>query len=161
MQFYSMTKIENLQTLFKDQPLLLEHFCDEQNLDRMKKILIRYSVEEALRRVSQNAEEAVESENILNILFDGHQKFHKTLCEARKEEIEERFAPKPSQNEFEKYDSEVARVCEALGYQGLSNASKLDSDVPMASESKPEVDFGLAVSNLVKSKPWKSPALQQ
>ena len=61
MQFYSMTKIGNLQTLFKDQPLLLEHFCDEQNLDRMKKILIRYSVEEALRRVSQNAEEAVES----------------------------------------------------------------------------------------------------
>ena len=81
-----MTKIKNLQTLFKDQPLLQEHFCDEQNLDRMKKILIRYSVEEELRRVSQNAEETVESENILNILFDGHQKFYKTLYEARKEE---------------------------------------------------------------------------
>ena len=56
MQFYSMTKIGNLQTLFKDQPLVLEHFCDEQNLDRMKKILIRYYVEEALTRVTQNAE---------------------------------------------------------------------------------------------------------
>lgn len=56
MQFYCMTKIENLKTLFKDHPLLLENFCDAQNLDKMKKILIRYSVEEAIRRVTHNVE---------------------------------------------------------------------------------------------------------
>ena len=79
MQFYSMTQIKNLETLFKDQPLLLEHFCNQENLDKMKKILIRYSLEEALRRVSQNAEKVVESENILKTLFDGHHDFYTNL----------------------------------------------------------------------------------
>ena len=117
-----MTKIQNLNTLFKDQPLLLEHFCN-QNLVKMKKIVIRYSIEEALRRVTQNVEKVVESENILNILFDGHQEFYNLIFDTRKKEIEEWYAPKSSQSPFEKYDSEVARVSEALGYSPPSNVN--------------------------------------
>ena len=149
-----MTKMENMETLFKNQPLLLEHFCDQQKLDSMKNILIRYSIEEALRRVIPKHEEHLKSENILNTLFHGHQEFYDTLYQARVKEIEAAFAPKSDAEEFEKYEAEVARVSQALGYSDLPNVSNLALDDKMISAPEPAVDFGLAVSNLVMSKPW-------
>ena len=83
MQFYAMTKIKNLEVLFKDEPLLQEHFCSEQGLAKMKQVLIRYSVEEALRRSARDAEQVVESENLLSTLFEGHLQFYNPLIAAR------------------------------------------------------------------------------
>jgi hypothetical protein len=159
-QFYTLLSINNFESLIEDADQKA-FFSDQAKLLELKRTVVRFAVEEQLRRVQQKPEKVYD--NILQLLFPSNKTaFVDPVWERRKKEIAQLFKQDnkaQGADAFEKYKAYANVLREQYGY-GKETVPKddgqIDSNAQNEDQNKDAVDFAQEIAKLVANFEFKN-----
>lgn len=143
-QFYTLLSINNFESMIEDADQKA-FFSDQAKLLELKRTVVRFAVEEQLRRVQQKPEKVCD--NILQILFPSNKTaFVDPVWDRRKKEVAQLFKQDKADgaDAFEKHKAYANVLREQYGYGKEAvpkDDGQIDSKAQNGDQNKDAVDF--------------------